>query len=271
VEIIGKTRFSTTQQEEGEQMVPDFPAAHSMDTEWFAIDQDGHVACFDSSTMGAVPAGQTQEDGYELRQRLRTQLPAAPVVFDLSGHLRPGRQTANHYRGRWYWPALCFLQSLDPVREQIAAGRAFEVRASGGLAVVLRRPDDGFLDRLHDSGVCLGCFNYDIDRDDLPLDSTDMPYFPARFGVYSYGHLWGDDVAGPYGREELPLRPIHVDELPPDLRQAVRRARFDRLCFAQTPHIQPAEWIPCDFFEPKAGYIASDGVTHKPRPRRRRK
>ena len=26
----------------------DFPAAHSMDTTWFAVDRDGHVACFDS-------------------------------------------------------------------------------------------------------------------------------------------------------------------------------------------------------------------------------
>ena len=33
----------------------DFPAAHSMDTVWFAVDRDGHVACFDSSEDGTVP------------------------------------------------------------------------------------------------------------------------------------------------------------------------------------------------------------------------
>ncbi len=250
-------------------MVPDFPAAHSMDTEWFAIDQAGHVACFDSGSMGAVAVGHTQEDGSKLKRRLRAQLPAGTVVFDLSGR-QFGRKAANHYRGRWHWPALCFLQSLDLLREEIAAGRAFEVRASSAAAVVLRHPDNGILDRLHDSGACLGCFNYDIDRDELPPDSEDLPFFPARFGLYCYGHLWGDDVAGPYGREECPLRPIHVDELPPDLRHLVRSVRFDRLCFAQTPIIQPAEWIACDFYEPRAGYVASDGVTHK-RVRRRRK
>lgn len=35
--------------------MPDFPAAHSMDTEWFATDADGNVAIFWSGEEGAVP------------------------------------------------------------------------------------------------------------------------------------------------------------------------------------------------------------------------
>lgn len=35
--------------------MPDFPAAHSMDTTWFAIDADGYVGIFNSSEGGAVP------------------------------------------------------------------------------------------------------------------------------------------------------------------------------------------------------------------------
>lgn len=33
----------------------DFPAAHSMDTEWFAINADGNIGAFDSGEGGAVP------------------------------------------------------------------------------------------------------------------------------------------------------------------------------------------------------------------------
>jgi hypothetical protein len=33
----------------------DFPAAHSMDTDWFAVDRDGHVALFISNENGPVP------------------------------------------------------------------------------------------------------------------------------------------------------------------------------------------------------------------------
>jgi hypothetical protein len=36
------------------------PAAHSMDTTWFAVDDDGHVAAFDSGERGGVPAAATQ-------------------------------------------------------------------------------------------------------------------------------------------------------------------------------------------------------------------
>jgi hypothetical protein len=35
--------------------IQDFPAAHSMDTGWFAIDADGNIGVFDSGEGGAVP------------------------------------------------------------------------------------------------------------------------------------------------------------------------------------------------------------------------
>ncbi len=33
----------------------DFPAAHSMDSEWFAVDQDGNIAVFDTGESGVIP------------------------------------------------------------------------------------------------------------------------------------------------------------------------------------------------------------------------
>lgn len=41
----------------------DYPAAHSMDTEWFAVDADGNIALFDSSEGGAVPEEAGGYDG----------------------------------------------------------------------------------------------------------------------------------------------------------------------------------------------------------------
>jgi hypothetical protein len=38
-------------------MEADYPAAHSMDTTWFAVDRDGHVGMFFSGESGAVPEG----------------------------------------------------------------------------------------------------------------------------------------------------------------------------------------------------------------------
>lgn len=36
-----------------------FPAAHSMDTEWFAVDADGNIGIFDSGEGGAIPESNT--------------------------------------------------------------------------------------------------------------------------------------------------------------------------------------------------------------------
>ncbi len=33
----------------------DFPAAHSMDTHWFAVDSEGNVGCFNTGEAGAAP------------------------------------------------------------------------------------------------------------------------------------------------------------------------------------------------------------------------
>lgn len=41
----------------------DVPAAHSMDTTWFAVDRDGNVAMFESGEAGAVPEAAGAEQG----------------------------------------------------------------------------------------------------------------------------------------------------------------------------------------------------------------
>ena len=52
-------------------MSSDFPAAHSMDTEWFGVDADGCVAVFRSGENGAVPEGAPSDAE-----------PTGPALFD---------------------------------------------------------------------------------------------------------------------------------------------------------------------------------------------
>lgn len=42
-------------------LTADYPAAHSMDTQWFAVDQDGHVGFFNSGEEGGVPLGASND------------------------------------------------------------------------------------------------------------------------------------------------------------------------------------------------------------------
>ena len=41
---------------------PDYPAAHSMDTTWYAVDAHGHVGIFHSGENGYVPSGADQDE-----------------------------------------------------------------------------------------------------------------------------------------------------------------------------------------------------------------
>jgi hypothetical protein len=242
-------------------MTVDYPAAHSMDTCWFAVDRDGHVAYFGSAEAGAVPEEAFIEGPYEVLRELGQVLPTTEVLYNFVGHRPPGPLGA---RGK-HWSvamrgsgaALLFLTSPDVVRDEVAAGQAVQVPSAGaGAAFILTDPPPQLVARIHDAGACAGCFYY-YQRgagDELP--------WPAEHGLFRYSHLCENWISGPYGLKEVPGRPIHVDQLPPRLREAVAACRFPSLCFAQTPHIQPVEHGVGNSWEP--AYLTGDGLRIRP-------
>ncbi len=239
----------------------DYPCAHSMDTCFFAVDRDGHVAIFDTGEAGAVPAAALSgEEADDVRQ-LIAQLPRVAVLEDPSGCSHPGSARGigvhNGAFGSNY-PLVMFLNSLHPVREEIAAGRAVEMPASEGVAVLFQNLPAELSQRLHESGACRGC----------DWRFADMEFRPdlAAHGLYCYGHLTENWISGPYGRERQPAQPIHVDQLPPRIRETVRSMRFETLCFAETPHIQPVEHTECISWE--SAYIDVAGKHIRPLPGR---
>jgi hypothetical protein len=151
-------------------MGADFPAAHSMDTEWFAIDRDGQVALFITGEDGSVANGA-----------------AEGIVDDI-------------------------LRALGS--KQTQEGLDYDAEAIG---------------------------------EEL-----------ARLGLYVYD----DDTAwfsGPYRRAHRPRRALHVDQLPPQLRQQIKAVRFGRLRFEEKDVLQPCEHVEGQGWGP--GYVAEDGRT----------
>jgi len=147
-------------------MEADFPAAHSMDTNWFAVDKDGQVAFFVSDENGSVPNGASE--------------------VDVEGLLRA------------------------------LGGKPSEVGFASFLAELASRG-------LH---------------------------------VYEDASEW---FSGPYQRTHRPKKPLHVDQLPPQLRAEVKAVRFDDLRFEDKKRLQP-----CDHAEGYAWggvYLSEDGKT----------
>jgi hypothetical protein len=160
-------------------MNADFPAAHSMDTDWFAIDQNGCVALFISGAGGAVP-----RDAY--------------CGDDFSA----GDQVLAQIRG-----------------------------------------------------------------DGKEIDYRDLRKVAAQLGVFVYETGPNDEaLVDRYHRSRPPRRLLHVDQLPPELREAIAEMRFETLDFAKTKVVQPIELTECGTWDP--AYLAGDGKTVKPVPGR---
>ncbi|MCI0459674.1 MAG: hypothetical protein L0Z62_22210 [Gemmataceae bacterium] len=94
-------------------MTTDYPAAHSMDTTWYAVDADGSVALFESGENGHVPDGMHLPAGVSedptVAKWLRTLRPPAPdenAAFEDEDWLRAGIYLyAYEYLGGWFaWP-----------------------------------------------------------------------------------------------------------------------------------------------------------------------
>jgi hypothetical protein len=164
-------------------MDDDFPAAHSMDTQWFAIDHNGYVARFFTGAGGAVPNGAYCPD------------------------------------------ALDELEDMDLDEE---------TRAELGVDAL---PD--------------------IPADQLPDDKRLFLYKTSAFD---------ECLADRYERTSVPKKPIHVDELPPQVRAAIAAMRFDGLDFATTKVFQPIELTACATWDP--AYLTGDGKTVKAVPGR---
>ncbi len=238
----------------------DYPAAHSMDTRWYAIDRDGHVASFYSGEAGAVPMAATViENEYHMLEQLRELVPVGSVLFDPAGRCQPGREDAIPRAWTGDYPVLLFLSSLQPATADLESGRAVEVAATEGKAVLLSSLSEEELNRYHALPEFRGSHN-------LFFIQGGRPHELAQHGLYEYNHLTENWISGPYGREAVPAQPLHIDQLPPALRQTLARFRLDKIRFADTLYFQPVEHTECISWE--SGYLDVDCKRIRPIPGR---
>jgi hypothetical protein len=166
-------------------MEDDFPSAHSMDTRWYAVDQAGHIAMFDSGENGHVPESAESDIDSEMFRDF----------------------WSRHHLGE-------------------------------------RQPE------LDDDWE---------ERDKVAAEQLGVFYF-------SYSHDF--DPIGTYELWVAPKAPLHVDQLPPELRGRWKKMRFDKVDFARISKLQPLEYEPCFYWyeEDRVAYLCSDGKTIRPIP-----
>ncbi len=229
---------------------PDYPAAHSMDTAWFAVDRDGHVAIFETGEAGAVPTEAYLGEGAwgELEAmpgagEARRVAPAPAWMGEAEHRVRP----------EWLKPAVFYLRDAHVLAAEIAAGTARQLPSDGSVAVRIEKPDASLLARLHAEGDCLGC-EYDF-------DAEGEGERPATKGIYEYTHACDNWIAGPYRLVAKPGRAAREVDLPGEVRAHL--VRFDGR-FKETPILQPVNLWPSEAWG--SAWLDRDGRTVRSMP-----
>src|SRR5215470_11324975 len=245
----------------------DFPAAHSMDATWFAVDQDGHIGMFHSGEAGAVPAEVNDTIG-QSDDAVLEALEPLPVIgeprFDLSGMFHPGLRSGALPKRRVLprgWPSLDEAQSLllsneSPVTPEVRALPGVEVDRVGLFVLVSLEPSAELTQ--HDPRWkvwdefkrVVGAGPFCITSAGRPCITSIALFGPeltvARRGLFAYSaHDARFNLPEPYGLVLAPQQPLRLDQVPRRLRDVlVTRARLD-VSFTSSLYVQPAEHVPC--------------------------
>jgi hypothetical protein len=287
----------------------DYPAAHSMDTTWFAVDRDGFVAVFESNEGGVVPEGALSTETTDLVEELGGDVQSEPIYTveceqtplsqgeshvpptpvrrrppfqfppasasesgnvitrlwrQLSGQSSQGAEPpattpAEPEEDMLHGAILVLVRDMGAVQEYVDRGACRVLRTNGPLAVLFPRMSMAVHRDLHERSICLGCY-HDYRFEEMPEYQTTQP---SAVGLYFYECCEGQ-AAYPYGRRSLPSAPLHIDDMPQELRAGLMQVQFGDLSFAETAYLQPAEKVKSYSWD--GGYLASDWKTYRANP-----
>ncbi len=221
----------------------DFPAAHSMDSAWFAVDDDGRVARFDTGEEGAVPhvaagAGGNLEPACDLLlldvilslragrpPRGATDPPEHDERVVIVGRAPRDDAPVGNYREA--------PSGLLRAEDDLDASELVVAQATGPRVLVSRgalSPGRVRALRAHDDADVYVASSLRVHDDD------------AREGFYEYQHDTSEAAkgSGTYARVSVPASPVRVAELPPELGAALVGAKL-RVRFHAAPVVELAD------------------------------
>jgi hypothetical protein len=251
----------------------DFPAAHSMDTTWFAIDADGCVARFTTNEGGAVPKEfpETKNENTEKKNDLVRFLTKesrgiiqqiqplniqtvleyvnANSLEDIQDRICrfEGMARLNPQSRSWYddiEELILILSREQAIQDLKLQSRRILRFADERIIVHVDKCDREWLKRSIESGLVLAA------RDEYLTNNL------SWLGLYEY-NAWGNSV--PYQRSYLLKEPIHLKNLPPEVADSISYVSLS-VRFSENEFVQPIEHMPCDVWDKKGGWVDTDDI-----------
>ncbi len=234
-------------------MRDDVPAAHSMDTTWYAVDADGVVARFDSGEAGAVPfkaatsssPSDATFDAFPI-EALRMGRTANEAMFEAQETFVPSYpdevivvlgqvETDDAPGGYRVSPNV-----LPAVLGALAKFEAYVLREEEPVLVAtrLKVPPDDIAAISKRPGVKLVLTASDMGEliDHVPVEGDPLVVF--KNSDYA--------VPGEYARRQCPDDALRLGDLPAHLREIVAAMKFENVRFRDAAQLQLADHMKDD-------------------------
>ncbi|MCB9760728.1 MAG: hypothetical protein H6739_12875 [Alphaproteobacteria bacterium] len=200
---------------------PDVPAAHSMDTEWFAVDQDGHVARFDTGEDGALPVyaatgfgpADPNFDAALLNAAMAAHHYAASPEA-LAPHLEEARRPGARER------PLLIVEDVQDVMDRVVDGTLLILRREAPAALLPRERLSEALAAELGARPTVRCAIAEEEVYDLIHEEPG-----PSMGLYRFGRDHGDEP-GHYTLDDAPDTPLRLDTLHPALTAPLEAVRL---------------------------------------------
>jgi hypothetical protein len=244
-------------------MLKDYPAAHSMDTQYFMIDECGHVvACF-SNESGAIPHGAItevqsvsegdDEEAYWFEDERSAIANIAPSHIGSLIKQFKGKHIEPKYA---FFGQIFFLSEIpeeykkpleengDPIKRALV--RIIDKCPGYGKKVVLlARFDnlDGFHEKIHEAGICLTCTS--------AFNVRGVRVGEKREYIPFYDHPSANCNAYPYMLQFVPSDLKKIDELSisEEEKKELKEGPAMKGCFLKKPFWQPTdEFKHCELY-----------------------
>lgn len=245
----------------------DFPAAHSMDTDWFAIDGDGNIGVFQSGEGGAVPTSNWGLRGHLKIENLEdlfalmakdypdrfVPIKTSSQVLVKSLHLKKLQESIDswisfsarntsydksktcEYSEMKIYDILLLLSSIDVIPQLAIANidDAFGLHFAGEMIVVfVSHCSIPILQNLVDDGKVLA------GREASIFD------FVGLLGFFNY--VCGKQNSFPYKLVGKPINPISLVDIPEQIHELIEVNKFSNLNFNDKNSLQPIEYTECN-------------------------
>lgn len=214
-----------------ETTTEDYPAAHSMDSEWFAVDAHGNVGVFDTGEAGVCPAFAVVSQDVELIEEMLAagfDYNADAIVASEPGWSQNG--TPSEKRD---W--------LQSVWMETSSGNVKLVPETDAKVLWVPHPD---LTMFYTSYMSSANLRKLVKDGKVLRAWTDQPMEYQGFGIFHYScedYGFGE----PYDLMDKPSLAVKLAQLPPNIRERFEAVKFVDLNFDNETQVYPRRYFQC--------------------------